>query len=212
MAACTAQEKSLRPNCSTPGPGRRHPAATGYELPVRPGRGQIALVNTGNRCAPCADVGSATFVPRARMAVLAARPRRSGILTRDDRRGISSLLEFAHRMVPALAGFPGEKPCGPPGRQRLTTRPCTLPLPNWAHSWPRAIFVRIQLSPGTGDLQGLAAGPKPAISLNRCGPLVCSRIGTLWISGVSSIQYNLDRHGFSGSFRVLVRVNAAGSC
>lgn len=177
VAACTAQgEISCGRVLFTSGPWTAGLLRQlGYSLPVRPVRGQIALVNTEKSLLRHVLMWGARYiVPREDGRVLVgSTEEEAGFDKSTTREAISSLLEFAHRLVPALARFPVEKTWAGLRPATPDDRPCIGQLPNWGNAFVAAGHFRsgIQLSPGTGLIcKDLLLDRKPAIPLESLRP------------------------------------------
>jgi glycine oxidase len=125
----------------------------GVTVPIKPVRGQIALLNPGTplfrRILLC---GSRYLVPRPDGRVLVGSTEEdAGFDKRTTSQAIAELLTLANKLVPALAGshlercWAGLRPGSPDGLPFLGT------IPGWDNFFIAAGHFRagIQLSPGT---------------------------------------------------------------
>ncbi len=146
-----------------------------FEVPIRPIRGQIALINTGQRILHSVLLwGSRYIVPREDGRVLVGSTEESvGFVKKTTDEAIGSLLNFAYRLVPALANHAVEKrwaglrPGTPDGK------PCIGQIPSYTNAYLAAGHFRsgIQLSPGTGMVcKDLLLDLRPSVSLESLRP------------------------------------------
>ena len=149
--------------------------ALAFEVPVYPVRGQIALVNATKRILnPVLLWGARYIVPRDDGRVLAGSTEEVvGFEKHSTDEAIASLLEFAYRLVPALANHPVEKRWA--GLRPATSdgRPCVGRIPGWSNAYMAAGHFRsgIQLSPGTGMIcKDLLLDRQPPLSLESLRP------------------------------------------
>lgn len=142
----------------------------GIEIPVRPVRGQIALLSTWPL--PFQHVlnhGARYLVPREDGKILVgATEEEAGFEKQNTVQGIAGLLEFAQSIVPSLASvnlertWAGLRPGSPQGDPFLSK------LPGCVNGYVAAGHFRagLQLSPGTGQLMAeLILTGKTSISL-----------------------------------------------
>ncbi len=146
-----------------------------FVVPVQPVRGQIALINTGQRLFRSVLLwGSRYVVPREDGRVLVGSTEEPvGFVKETTDEAIGSLLALAYRLVPALANHPVEKrwaglrPGTPDGK------PCIGRIPGWKNAYLAAGHFRagIQLSPGTGIVcKDLLLDLRPSVSLESLRP------------------------------------------
>lgn len=143
----------------------------GFRPGIHPVRGQIALLNTGNPgVRPIVMHGKRYLVPRPDGRVLAGSTEEdAGFDARPTAAAIAGLLEFAARLVPALAAAPlercwaGLRPGTPDGLPYLG------PVPGFTNLFISAGHFRsgIQRSPASGlVLKELLLGQAPSIPLH----------------------------------------------
>jgi len=182
LAACKSSGVNLRPGCAAHGfvsegrrilavktldgniPAERFLLATGAwtkplvdslgcNIPIKPIRGQIALLNSGSPLFRRILLwGSRYLVPRADGRVLVGSTEEdAGFDKRTTSQAISDLLSMANMLVPDLATahlercWAGLRPGSPDGL------PFLGPIPGWDNVFVAAGHFRagIQLSPGT---------------------------------------------------------------
>ena len=145
---------------------------TGRPLPVRPVRGQMALLDCGARpFRPVVECGARYLVPRDDGRVLAgATQEEAGFDARVTAAGVAGLLDFARTLVPTLAGarvertWAGLRPATPDGN------PLLGPVPGVDRLFVAAGHFRdgLQQSPGTAAiLADLIEGKASPIPLNE---------------------------------------------
>ena len=149
--------------------------ALAFYVPIHPVRGQIALVNAGQRIFKSVLLWGARYiVPREDGRVLAGSTEEAvGFEKQTTDEAIESLLGFAYRLVPSLANhvvekrWAGLRPATPDGR------PCIGRIPGWSNAYLAAGHFRsgIQLSPGTGMIcKDLLLDRRPPLSLESLRP------------------------------------------
>ncbi|MBX7165668.1 MAG: glycine oxidase ThiO [Pirellulales bacterium] len=151
-------------------------AQLNVELRLKPIRGQIALLNTGERLfSRVINEGSRYLVPREDGRVLVGSTEEdAGFEKRNTAAGIAGLLELAAGLVPPLAAatlekcWSGLRPSSPDGTPYLGL------LPGYENFFAAAGHFRsgLQLSPATAVvLAQLMLGERPEVDLEPFGPL-----------------------------------------
>ena len=140
-------------------------------VPVRPVRGQMALLDAGARpFRPVVECGARYLVPRDDGRVLVgATQEEAGFRAETTAAGVAGLLDFARALVPALADvrvertWAGLRPATPDGNPLLGA------VPGVGSLFVAAGHFRdgLQQSPGTAAvLADLIVGKAPPIPLN----------------------------------------------
>jgi glycine oxidase len=143
----------------------------GLELPVRPIRGQIVLLNTGQPLLRhVLQAGSEYVVPRPDGRVLVGSTEEdAGFRKVTTAAGVSGLLRFAQRLVPALASAEVERCWAGLRPGSLDGRPYLGPVPRWDNVFVATGHFRsgIMLSPATGRVMAdVIQGKEPAVPLD----------------------------------------------
>ena len=144
--------------------------AAGFAMPVRPVRGQMALLDCGVRpFRPVIECGARYLVPRDDGRVLAgATQEEAGFRATTTAAGVAGLLDFARTLVPALAAarfertWAGLRPGTPDGNPLLGA------VRGVGRLFVAAGHFRdgLQQSPGTAAvLADLIEGREPPVSL-----------------------------------------------
>jgi glycine oxidase len=150
-------------------------AQLGWQPPIRPIRGQIALLDTGQPgIRPILLQGKRYLVPRPDGLLLAGSTEEdAGFDARPTAGGVGELLAFATRLLPELSqatlvrSWAGLRPGSPDGWPFLGR------LPGWHNVYVAAGHFRagIQLSPATGRvLTDLLLGRPPSLPLDVFRP------------------------------------------
>lgn len=150
----------------------------GFSVPIEPIRGQIALLRTRpGLISHVLEVGARYLVPRSDGRILVGSTEEwAGFSKRNTTRGIQGLLEFAARVVPALADAELEH-CWSGLRPGIRNQlPAIGPVPGTENLFVAAGHFRsgLQNSPGTGILlsemilgRPLSIDPSPFLPASR---------------------------------------------
>lgn len=145
------------------------------EIPIKPIRGQIVLVNPGRPLLRSVLLwGSSYLVPREEGRILIGSTEEDvGFDKATTPQAIERLLSLGRRLVPALAQSQPEKCWAGLRPGTPDARPCLGRIPGTANVWVAAGHFRsgIQLSPGTGQVCAeLLKGERPSLSLESLRP------------------------------------------
>lgn len=184
MGTITAENYCLTSGCWT-GPLA---AGLGLELPIRPVRGQILLLNgPPNTLRRIVNAGPRYLTPRADGRVLVGSTQEEvGFNKQNTVEGLAELMNFARQLCPALADFTLEQSWS--GLRPGTTDelPFLGRLPRYENAWIAAGHFRagIQLSPATAVvIRSLMLGQEPPVDVRTLG------VGRVVATGGSPVDF-----------------------
>jgi len=140
----------------------------GVEIPVRPIRGQILLLQTPLDLAAIINHGPRYIVPRnGGLVLVGSTEEDSGFVKENTAAGLAELRTFAVRAVPEL-GSASELQAWS-GLRPASARPWISRLPGWDNAWTATGHYRhgLALSPGTAmALAAMICGDKPPLEMS----------------------------------------------
>ncbi|MDZ4656818.1 MAG: glycine oxidase ThiO [Bythopirellula sp.] len=170
MGAITAENYCLTSGCWT-GPLA---AELGLELPIRPVRGQILLLNgPPNTLRRIVNAGPRYLTPRPDGRVLVGSTQEEvGFNKQNTVEGLAELMNFARQLCPALADFTLEQNWSGLRPGTADELPYLGRLPRYENAWIAAGHFRagIQLSPATAVvMRSLILGQKSPVDVATLG-------------------------------------------
>ncbi len=149
-------------------------AGLGLELPIRPVRGQILLLNgPPNTLGRIINAGPHYLTPRTDGRVLVGSTQEEvGFNKQNTVAGLSELMNFARALCPALADFTLEQSWSGLRPGTADDLPYIGRLPGYENAWIAAGHFRagIQLSPATAVvMRSLILGQEPPVDVTGLG-------------------------------------------
>ncbi len=147
----------------------------GFELPVRPIRGQIVLLNgQPGRLQRNINLDVRYLVPRQDGRVLVGSTQEDvGFVQESTADGEAELMSFAKKIAPELAGFPVESHWSGLRPATLDGLPYLGRIPQLENCWLATGHFRagLQLAPATAEvMRALMLGQSPPLDVQTLGP------------------------------------------